>query len=105
MTLIRPPLTRITLCATALATSALVAYCGLCTWLPAILAAPVAEGDAAQGLVYIFRRELSALAPFLVGAIADTQGIGAGLALISSFFLIGALLIFTLPETKNMELQ
>jgi len=40
-----------------------------------------------------------------VGAIADRQGFGAGLALNSAFFLIGATLIFTLPETKNTELR
>jgi hypothetical protein len=44
------------------------------------------------------------LAPFAVGAIADRQGIGGALALNSGFFLVGAVLIFTLPETKNTEL-
>lgn len=205
MTLFRPPLARITLLATALATSVLFAYWGLFTWLPAFLSAPVAQGGAGlniartsawifvmqtgtflgyvsfgwladrfgrrpafftyvtaaailtpiygltprwagassetwllvigplvgfcgtgffalfgamlaelyptpvrgagQGLVYNFGRGLSALAPFAVGAIADSRGIGAALALNSGFFLIGALLIFTLPETKNMELR
>lgn len=205
MILFRPPLLRITLLATALATSALFAYWGLFTWLPAFLSTPVAQGGAGlninrtsawifvmqtgtflgylsfgwladrfgrrpafftyvtaaailtpiygltprwagassetwllvigpligfcgtgffalfgamlaelyptpvrgagQGLVYNFGRGLSALAPFVVGAIADTHGIGAALALNSGFFLIGALLIFTLPETKNMQLR
>ena len=37
-------------------------------------------------------------------AIADRKGIGGALALNSAFFLIGSVLIFTLPETKNTEL-
>jgi hypothetical protein len=49
-------------------------------------------------------RAISALAPFAVGAIADRHGIGAALALNSAFFLLGSVLIFTLPETRNMEL-
>ena len=205
LTLFRPPLARITLCATALATSVLFAYWGLFTWLPAFLSTPVAQGGgglniartsawifvmqtgtflgyvsfgwladrfgrrpafftyviaaailtpiygltprwagassetwllvigplvgfcgtgffalfgamlaelyptpvrgAGQGFVYNFGRGLSALAPFAVGAIADYRGIGAALALNSGFFLIGAMLIFTLPETKNTELE
>ena len=58
-----------------------------------------------QGFVYNFGRATSALAPYAVGAIADRQGIGAALALSSAFFLIGSVLIFTLPETKNTKLD
>jgi hypothetical protein len=39
-----------------------------------------------------------------VGAIADRRGIGGALALNSAFFVLGGLLVFTLPETKNTEL-
>jgi hypothetical protein len=35
---------------------------------------------------------------------ADREGIGAALALNSAFFLIGSILIFTLPETRNTKL-
>lgn len=204
-TLFRPPLARITILGTALATSVLFAYWGLFTWLPAFLSTPVAQGGAGmdiartsawifimqtgtflgyvsfgwladrfgrrpaffgyviaaailtpiygltprwagassqtwlliigplvgfcgtgffalfgamlaelyptavrgagQGLVYNVGRGLSALAPFAVGAIADFKGIGAALALNSGFFLVGAFLVFTLPETRNTELQ
>jgi len=204
-TLFRPPLARITLLTTALATSVLFAYWGLFTWLPAFLSTPVQQGGAGmdvartstwifvmqtgtflgyvsfgwladrfgrrpaffgyviaaailtpiygltprwagassqtwlliigplvgfcgtgffalfgamlaelyptavrgtgQGFVYNVGRGLSALAPLAVGAIADSRGIGAALALNSGFFLIGALLIFTLPETKNVDLR
>lgn len=66
---------------------------------------PTAVRGAGQGFVYNFGRAASALAPFAVGTMADRQGIGAALALNSAFFLIGAVLIFTLPETRNTELQ
>jgi MFS family permease len=65
---------------------------------------PTAVRGAGQGFVYNFGRAVSALAPFAVGSIADRKGIGAGLALSSAFFLIGSVLIFTLPETKNTKL-
>ena len=65
---------------------------------------PTAVRGAGQGFVYNIGRAASALAPFAVGTMADRQGIGAALALNSAFFLIGAVLIFTLPETKNTEL-
>jgi len=57
-----------------------------------------------QGFAYNFGRGLSAMAPFLVGAIADSQGLGVALALNAGFFLLGAIIIFWLPETKNTEL-
>jgi MFS family permease len=65
---------------------------------------PTSIRGTGQGFVYNVGRAVSALAPFAVGAIADRQGIGAALALNSAFFLIGSALIFTLPETRNMEL-
>jgi MFS family permease len=66
---------------------------------------PTAVRGAGQGFVYNTGRAASALAPLAVGAIADRRGFGAGLALNSAFFLVGALLIFTLPETKNTRLS
>lgn len=42
--LFEPPLGRVTLFGTALATSVLFAYWGLFTWLPAFLSAPVSQG-------------------------------------------------------------
>jgi MFS family permease len=65
---------------------------------------PTSIRGSAQGFVYNTGRAASALAPFAVGAIADRQGFGAGLALNSAFFLIGAALIFTLPETRGTDL-
>ncbi|HYL38074.1 MAG TPA: MFS transporter [Bryobacteraceae bacterium] len=66
---------------------------------------PTAVRGTGQGAVYNVGRAASALAPFAVGAVADRRGIGAALALNSAFFLIGSVLIFTLPETKNTKLD
>jgi MFS family permease len=65
---------------------------------------PTAVRGAGQGFTYNFGRALSALAPFTIGAIADRSGLGAALAWNSGFFLVAAVLIFTLPETKRAQL-
>lgn len=66
---------------------------------------PTSIRGAGQGFTYNFGRGLSALAPYLVGAIADTSGLGSALLLNSGFFLLAAALVFTLPETKATELN
>lgn len=58
-----------------------------------------------QGFAYNFGRGISALAPFAVGALADRYGIGAALTMNAGFFLLGAFLVFTLPETRATELE
>jgi MFS family permease len=58
----------------------------------------------AQGFTYNAGRAFSALAPFVVGALADHYGIGSALALTAFFFLMGAVIIFLLPETNGQEL-
>jgi MFS family permease len=65
---------------------------------------PTAVRGAGQGFAYNFGRGLSALAPFAIGAVADRSGLGAALAWNSGFFLLAAVLIFTLPETRRSEL-
>jgi MFS family permease len=65
---------------------------------------PTSVRGSAQGFVYNIGRGLSSMAPWVVGFFADRYGIGASLALNSAFFLLGAALIFTLPETKQSEL-
>ena len=65
---------------------------------------PTSVRGTGQGFVYNIGRGLSSMAPWVVGFFADTYGIGASLALNSAFFLLGAVLIFTLPETKEMDL-
>ncbi|MES1261487.1 MAG: MFS transporter [Acidobacteriota bacterium] len=66
---------------------------------------PTALRGAGQGFVYNIGRGLSSCAPWVVGFFADRYGIGASLALNSAFFLLGAALIFTLPETKKAVLS
>ena len=58
----------------------------------------------AQGFTYNIGRAFSALAPFIIGALADNYGIGSALALTAFFFLLGAVIIFLLPETKGQQL-
>ncbi len=66
---------------------------------------PTALRGAGQGLTYNFGRAAGALAPYLVGWTADRAGLGAGLAVNAAFYLAGALLIFTLPETRTIDLR
>jgi MFS family permease len=66
---------------------------------------PTALRGAGLGFVYNIGRGLSSLAPWLVGFFADRYGIGSALALNSAFFVLGAAIIFTLPETKQVELS
>jgi MFS family permease len=66
---------------------------------------PTRLRGAGQGFVYNFGRGLSALAPYAVGSIADSYGLGAALSLNAGFFLGGALLVFLLPETRATELE
>jgi MFS family permease len=58
----------------------------------------------AQGVCYNTGRALSALAPFAIGAAADRLGYGTALALTASFYIVGAGLVFLLPETKGRDL-
>jgi hypothetical protein len=48
-----------------------------------------------------------AIAPFTIGALASLPGIGIGLALglTSAFFLLAALLVFTLPDRSGQALE
>ena len=65
---------------------------------------PTGVRGAGLGFVYNIGRGCSALAPWTVGFFADHYGIGTSLALNSAFFALGAILVFTLPETKKAEL-
>jgi MFS family permease len=65
---------------------------------------PTAVRGAGLGFVYNLGRGCSALAPWVVGFSADHYGIGTSLGLNSAFFALGAMLVFTLPETKQAEL-
>jgi MFS family permease len=60
-----------------------------------------------QGLTYNAGRGLGALAPFTIGKLATVPniGIGSALAVTSGFFLLGAILVLTLPDTSGRPLE
>jgi len=66
---------------------------------------PTSIRGTAQGLTYNAGRACSALAPYTVGALADRFGIGSALAVTAGFFLMGAAVMFLLPETKGQQLN
>ena len=64
---------------------------------------PTAVRATAQGLCYNAGRAVSALAPFILGMVADRRGIGSALALTAGFYILGAALMLLLPETRARE--
>ena len=60
-----------------------------------------------QGLTYNIGRGLGAFGPYTIGALAQVQGVGIGLALAltSVFFVAGAVLIMLVPETRGKPLE
>jgi MFS family permease len=62
---------------------------------------PVGIRATAQGICYNVGRALSALAPAVIGALADRVGIGGALSLTSAFFLSAAGLILLLPPAQS----
>jgi MFS family permease len=68
---------------------------------------PTAVRATGQGLTYNVGRGLGALAPFTIGALATLPrvGIGSALGLTSAFFLLGAALLYTLPDKAGRELD
>ena len=60
---------------------------------------------AAQGMCYNAGRAASALAPWAVGSIADRQGLGVAIAMTGVLYLIGAMLVLLLPETKGKTIE
>jgi MFS family permease len=68
---------------------------------------PTAVRATGQGTSYNIGRMAGAVAPFTIGAIATLPGIGIGLALgvTSAFFLLAAVLIFTLPDRSGQALE
>ena len=58
----------------------------------------------AQGFTYNIGRVASAVAPFTVGSLAQTQGFGVALSVASLAFLLAAVSWVWIPETKGREL-
>jgi MFS family permease len=68
---------------------------------------PTAVRATGQGTSYNIGRMAGAAAPYVIGELADLPGIGIGLALASTsaFFLLAAVLIFTLPDRSGQALD
>jgi MFS family permease len=68
---------------------------------------PTAVRATGQGTSYNVGRMAGAIAPYTIGALATLPGIGIGLALslTSAFFLLAAILIFTLPDRSGQALE
>lgn len=58
----------------------------------------------AQGLCYNLGRAVSALAPWIIGSLADEHGLGTALACTSVLYIAGAAFILLLPETRGTEI-
>ena len=58
----------------------------------------------AQGFTYNIGRLASAVAPFLVGRLAETQGFATALSLSAAAFLLAALTWVWIPETRGRQL-
>lgn len=59
----------------------------------------------AQGLTYNFGRIVSALAPFLIGSMADRLGFPFAFAVTSCAFVLAAGMWWFIPETRKRELR
>lgn len=59
----------------------------------------------AQGFTYNIGRLASAVAPFMVGSIAETRGFGVALALVSISFVLAAAMWTFIPETRGREMR
>lgn len=66
---------------------------------------PSSVRGTAQGLCYNLGRAASAAAPWVIGALADTRGLGPALGLTSVLYIVGAGLVLLLPETRGKEIE
>jgi MFS family permease len=68
---------------------------------------PTAVRATGQGATYNIGRMAGAAGPYTIGALAGVPAIGIGLALASTsaFFLLAAVLIFTLPDRSGQALE
>jgi len=58
----------------------------------------------AQGLCYNGARTIGALAPLCIGALSSRFGVGMTLASLSVFYVLGAAVMYFIPETKGAQL-
>jgi len=65
---------------------------------------PTTIRATAQGLTYNIGRIASAVAPFVVGSLATTQGFGTAFSVAAAAFLVAAALWVWIPETRGRAL-
>jgi len=65
---------------------------------------PTAIRATAQGLTYNIGRIASAVAPFVVGSLADTRGFDVALSTTAVSFVLAAVTWVWIPETRGREL-
>jgi MFS family permease len=66
---------------------------------------PTKMRATAQGFNYNIGRAVSACAPFVVGSLALTYGLGSAFWVTAAAFIAAALMIFLLPETRGKALD
>ena len=66
---------------------------------------PTAVRATAQGFTYNIGRVASAVAPTLVGTVAQSHGYPAALVIAAGGLLAASLFWFFIPETKGRRLQ
>jgi len=66
---------------------------------------PTAIRATAQGFTYNIGRGASALAPYTIGAYAQTHGLGFAFLITAGAYLVAALIACALPETKGKALE
>jgi len=66
---------------------------------------PTSFRATAQGFTYNIGRIASAVAPFVVGSLAQRKGFGVAFLLISIAFLMAAFIWIWIPETRGKELE
>jgi MFS family permease len=66
---------------------------------------PTAIRATAQGITYNLGRGLSAIAPFVVGSLAASYGLGAAFSITSTAFVVAAVFWIWIPETKGRALS
>ncbi len=66
---------------------------------------PTSIRATAQGLTYNSGRIVSAVAPFIVGSLAQSRGFGHAFPLIAGAFVAAALIWIWIPETMGQELE
>jgi MFS family permease len=66
---------------------------------------PTSARGTTQGFCYNFGRGVSAIAPPLVGFVAEIYGYGLALITVSVFAVAAAIVVLTLPETRGKQLE